>query len=227
MFIVLYVVDLPSDLHCFSLLAYKLLESVAGEELLAQMIMTQDGAHSISQQTGGFTAAEVLLVIAILLALAAVAIPNLSGWASNQRLKSVARELVTNFQYARLEAVKRNSAIALNFYPDVGQSRGSYTLFVDDGGGAGGNPGNRLQDGSEKRLKYVEMPVDVNLDGTTFAANAAGIGAFGYNARGFAVDSSFTDDEGAVTVSNDKRLYEVILRKTSGGLRLDGPEPKL
>jgi type IV fimbrial biogenesis protein FimT len=187
------------------------------------MIMKKDGAHSIGHQPGGFTATEVLIVVAILMALAAVAIPNLSRWASNQRLKGVARDLFTYFQYARLEAVKRNSNIALNFYPDVGESRGSYIVFVDNGGG---NPGNRLLDGDEQRLKYVEMPRDVNLETTTFAENAAGNDAFGYNARGFPLDSSFTDDEGVVMLTNDRRCYEIILQKTSGGLKLDGPKRK-
>ena len=190
------------------------------------MIMTKDGALSIGNEPGGFTAVEVLIVIAILMALAAVAIPNLSHWASNQRLKSVARDLVTYFQYARLEAVKRSSDIALQFNRDVGNSPGSYIIFVDNGAGAGGNPGNRSQDGTEQTLKYVVLPTDVNLVSTTFAANAAGFGACGFNARGFPVDASFTDDEGVVTVSNDQRCYNVTLRKTSGGLKLEGPIPK-
>jgi type IV fimbrial biogenesis protein FimT len=188
--------------------------------------MTRHAVQSIGHRPGGFTTAEVLMVIAILMVLAAIAIPNLPGWASKQRLKSVARDLVTYFQYARLEAVKRGSDIAFNFYPDVGESRGSYIIFVDNGAGTGGNAGNRLLDGAEETLKYVLMPLDVNLDKTTFAENAARIEAFTYNARGFPVDSGFTDDEGVVTVSNDKWCYEVILQKTSGGLKLEGPKPK-
>ena len=187
------------------------------------MIMKKDGARSIGDHPGGFTATEVLIVVAIVMALAAVAIPNLSRWASNQRLKSVARDLFTHFQYASLEAVKRNCNIALNFYPDVGESRGSYIVFVDNGVGS---EGNRLRDGSEELLKYIEMSRDINLETTTFAENAAGMDAFGYNARGFPLDSSFTDDEGVVMLTNDKRCYEVILQKTSGGLKLDGPKPK-
>ena len=188
--------------------------------------MTKDAVQGIGHQPGGFTTAEVLMVIAILMVLAAIAIPNLPGWASKQRLKSVVRDLVTYFQYARLEAVKRGSDIALNFYPNVGDSRGSYIVFVDNGAGPGGNAGNRLLDGAEETLKYVLMPLDVNLDKTTFAENAATIEAFGYNARGFPVDSGFTDDEGVVTVSNDKWCYQVVLQRTSGGLKLEGPKPK-
>jgi Tfp pilus assembly protein FimT len=187
------------------------------------MIMTKDGVLSIGNEPGGFTTVEVLIVIAILLALAAVAIPNFSGWASNQRLKSVARDMFTHFQYARLEAVKRSSNVALQFNPDVGDSPGSYIVFVDNGAGAGGNAGNRLQDGSEETLKYVVLPMDVNLDSATFAANAAGFGACGFNARGFPVDTSFPDDEGVVTVYNNQRCYKVTLRRTTGGLSLERP----
>jgi hypothetical protein len=50
--------------------------------------------------------------------------------------------------------------------------------------------------------------------------------AFGYRARGFPVDSSFSADTGVVTVSNNERCYEVIVQKTSGGLKLEGPKPK-
>ena len=183
------------------------------------MIMTKDGVLSRGNEPGGFTAVEVLIVIAILLALAAVAIPNFSGWASKQRLKSVARDMFTHFQYARLEAVKRSSNVALQFNPDVGNSPGSYIVFMDNGPGP--DNGNRLQDGSEETLKYVVLPTDVNLVSTTFAANAAGFGACGFNARGFPIDSSFTGELGVVRVSNNEGIYEVRLRKTSGGLELD------
>jgi len=196
------------------------------------MIMTKDGVYSIGHQPGGLTAVEVLIVIAILMALAATAIPNLSGWATKQRLKRVARDLVTHFQYARLEAVKRSSNIALNYYPDVGNSPGSYIIFVDDGAGTGGNAGNRLRDGTEETLKYVIMPGDVNLVKTTFAENAAG-----YNSRGFPVEESFPDTVTAAKVTVETvpifiydrwviYYYEVTLQKFSGGLKLEGLKEK-
>ena len=173
------------------------------------MIMTKDGFHSIGDQPGGFTLVELLVVIAILMALAAVAIPNLSGWADNQRLKSVARDLVTHFQYARLEAVKRNTTIALTFnYGGAGDD--NYTVFVDDGAG-GGNAGNLIQDNeSEKTLIRVIIPSDVSLS-STFTNNRVG-----YNARGFPVGGF----GGTVTLNNTSRSYDVIMQPVSGGISL-------
>ena len=203
-----------------------MLDSLDGGKSLAQIIMTKHGVHSTGYQPGGFTTVEVLMVIAVLMVLAALAIPNLPGWVSKQRLKSVVRDLVTHFQYARLEAIKRGSNIAFRFHPDVEGKKGRYTIFVDNGGEDKAEPGNRVQDNGEKTLKYVEMPADVNLDKTTFAENEKNIEAFGYNARGFPLDSGFTDDEGVVTISNDEWCYQVVLQKTSGGLKLEGPKPK-
>ena len=70
------------------------------------------------------------------------------------------------------------------------------------------------------------MPNAVTLESTSFRDNAWGMNAFGCNARGFPIDSNFTDDTGVVTLFNDERCYEVIMQRTSGGLKLEGPKPK-
>lgn len=190
-----------------------------GEEFSALMIMTKDGVHSIGHQPGGFTAVEVLILVAILMALAAIALPNLSGWANKQRLKRVTRDLITHFQYARLEAIKRSSTIALVFNPG-GPQEGNYTIFVDDGGGNEANANDLYQQASELVLRRVIMPDGVILDSTTFTDNRTG-----YNARGFPVDSSFGGNDGRVRVSDlsNTLTYEVVLQKISGVLSLNGP----
>ena len=161
----------------------------------------------------GFTTLELLIVISILLIMAAIAFPNLSGWARNQRLKGVARDLMSHFQFARLEAIKRSTTIALAFNPGAGEV-GNYTVFVDDGAG-GGTAGNLIQDNeAEATLRRAIMPVGVTLESTTFTADRAG-----YNARGFPVQGF----GGEVTLSTDSRSYQVEMKRTSGGLSLNGP----
>jgi type IV fimbrial biogenesis protein FimT len=160
----------------------------------------KDGAVNIYPRRG-FTTLELLVVIAILLILAAIALPNLSGWARNQRLKGVARDLMSHFQFARLEAIKSSTTVVLTFYPDLGLIKGSYIVSKD---------GVTLID--------VRMPAGVTLDSTTFTADQAG-----YNSRGFPVLGA--GGGGWVELRTDPpgRTYRVIMQHTSGGLSLDGP----
>jgi len=166
----------------------------------------------IAHPRRGFTTLELLVVISILLIMAAIALPNLSGWARNQRLKGVARDLMSHFQFARLEAIKRSTTIALAFNPGAGEV-GNYTVFVDDGAG-GGTAGNLIQDNeTEATLRRAIMPLGVTLT-STFTGDRAG-----YNARGFPV----LGNGGTVTLSTDSRSYQVEMKQTSGGLSLNGP----
>ena len=179
----------------------------------------KDGAV-IAHPRRGFTTLELLVVISILLIMAAIALPNLSGWARNQRLKGVARDLMSHFQFARLEAIKRSTTIALAFNPGAGEV-GNYTVFVDDGGGDETLAGNLIQDNeAESTLRRVIMPVVVTLESTAFTDDRAG-----YNARGFPALGHW----GAVTLcinclsTDDRKSYNVEMKQTSGGLSLNGP----
>ncbi len=176
----------------------------------------KDGAVIVNLRWG-FTTIELLIVISILLILATIAFPNLSGWARNQRLKGVTRDLMSHFQFARLEAIKRSTTIALAFNPGAGEA-GNYTVFVDDGGGDETLAGNLIQDNEDEgTLRRAIMPLGVTLECTNFVGDKAG-----YNARGFPVQGN----GGAVrlrTKDPPMRIYDVGMKQTSGGLSLNGP----
>lgn len=67
------------------------------------------------QQQAGFSLPEVLIVIAIIGILAAIAFPSFLHWLPNIRLKAAARDLYSNMQQAKIQAIKQNKDWAIVF----------------------------------------------------------------------------------------------------------------
>jgi len=71
---------------------------------------------------------ELMTVIGIIAIVSAIAIPSLIGWMPKQRLGNGARDLLSAFEFTRLTAVKRPTAIvgiAFDYTTD------SYSITVD------------------------------------------------------------------------------------------------
>lgn len=91
----------------------------------------------VRKSIAAFTLIELLIVIAIIMVLVAVAIPNINGMLPNIRLKSAARDLVSNLQKLRMEAVKNNLPSTIVF--DSSISPGRY--YFDSNGNDVFDPG--------------------------------------------------------------------------------------
>lgn len=63
----------------------------------------------------GVTLIELMVVIAILTVLTMVAIPSLSNLLAKKRVEGVLTELTTDLQFARSEAVQRNTSVRVTF----------------------------------------------------------------------------------------------------------------
>ncbi len=77
----------------------------------------------------GLTVIELMVVVALLGVLVALAAPSLRGMISAQRVRGVNAELVTDLQYARSEAARRNRDVSVGFQADSTMS--CYVAYVD------------------------------------------------------------------------------------------------
>jgi len=166
-------------------------------------------------RNSGFTLIELIIAIGMISILSAIAIPSAMKWLPNYRLKAAARDLYSNMQKAKVEAVKRNTDVLIIFtsgtYASAG-GIGSYQVFVDDGG-TDINPGiadNQIRDGDEKILAQVNMPKNVSLYDVSFTGNIAG-----YNSRGLPCTSL-----GSVYFQNNQSRYYRVSLSTAGNVKI-------
>ncbi|MFH1351635.1 MAG: GspH/FimT family pseudopilin, partial [Pseudomonadota bacterium] len=92
----------------------------------AQIIGEAMGA---GKRESGFSLVELIIVMLIFAVMGAIAVPSFLGISSRGRLKSAARDIVSNMQLARIQALKRSATWAIQF--DTGSAR--YRVLSDDG----------------------------------------------------------------------------------------------
>ena len=81
-------------------------------------------ARSIRNSPRGFTAIELVIVMAIVTVLAALALPDLSNALVNQRLRSAGTDLMSSLIVARSEAIKRNGPVEIRPASGVDWTKG-------------------------------------------------------------------------------------------------------
>jgi type IV fimbrial biogenesis protein FimT len=134
----------------------------------------------------GFTLLQLVTAIGIIAILASVSIPAYLSWRPKYLLRSAARDLVSNFQLAKMEAVRGNTDVVISFSPAPyfvtrGGENGSYIVFVDNGNGAGGVAGDDIRQPGERILASEKMPVFVSIRGVNFSLASL---TPGFNSRG-------------------------------------------
>ncbi len=156
----------------------------------------------------GFTMLELMIAIGIIAILTAIAVPNIINWLPNYRLKAAARDLVSNFQKAKMEAVKTNTDVVITFttgaYAPSGQV-GSYRIFVDD-------DSDGIFDAGDRVLAQVTMPKNASLydaNNTTFTGDTTG-----FNSRALPLK------KGSVKIRNNKSRYYKASLSFAGNVKL-------
>ena len=167
---------------------------------------TEQGLHRHLEH--GFTLVELIVIVAVIGLIAAIATLSIPEWRDNIRLKTAARDVISSFQFARVEAAKRNSSILVQVTAG-GAGVGDCTVFIDNGQGVGGTADDSTPNGSEA-IRILDLPAIVSISGTT-------ISPYVFNTRGIP-----TSGGGTVQLTNGKRTYNVTL-SPAGAISLNGP----
>jgi len=117
----------------------------------------------------GFTAVELMIVLAIMGIMLVAAMPNFVQFTRNSRIKSGAQMVVSALRTARSYAIKRrkNCAVLFNFDPDLSNLGYAVKIYWD--------PDDYIKGGSVTNWKTLPKTI-IMTDGTTLGLPTYGNG---------------------------------------------------
>lgn len=170
----------------------------------------------------GFTLAELVLVVAIISILAAIAIPNFLNWLPNMRLRAAARDLYSNMQRIRSEAVKTNQDWAIVF------NTANNTYSICSSPGADGNWSTLADNTIVGAVNLAQSASGIGFghgtipEGNSAATPAANFPAdnVSYNNNTLVFNSRGTCSAGYVYIQNQNNTVIAVGTQASGAVML-------
>ena len=166
----------------------------------------------MERKDSGFTAIELMVVLAVLAVLAALGVSNLLSCLPRHRLAEAATDILSMLQNARMRAVKENRRVVVLFDPDGnGRLEGVYIAFVDNGNGGASEWTRQTEDG-EPLVASGKVPEGVQISRTTFKQHH-----LRFDSRGHLMDINR-----CIYLKNATGATRKIIVYSSGNCRVEG-----
>jgi Tfp pilus assembly protein FimT len=165
------------------------------------------------QKSSGFTLLELMIILCLMGIIAAIAMPSFMSWKHNYRLKAAAQDVYSNFQLAKLTAVRRNTFCTISFNQTLAGQAFDYIIYLDT------DRSLTYTDGEEVIVKMnlqKEYEGSVAMESMTFTGNAVGFMPNGLTRGG---GGGF--GAGTVSLANTINGSIKIVLSSVGGVRME------
>jgi Tfp pilus assembly protein FimT len=157
----------------------------------------------------GITIIELAVVMAIIAIMALFMTPGLGEWLQNYRIKQAARDMASNFQFAKMKAVNLSGLryCAVTFDITVDGVRYDYLIYADNNQNLRYDANDEIFKGVILRNAYRSVTFDTAQgagDGNTFPNNTNSQPSVGFDSRGLPRNIQGNFQDGSVYLINTK-----------------------
>lgn len=171
----------------------------------------------------GFTLIELMFVIIIIAILASISIPTFYRWLPKYKLRAATRDLYSNFQLAKLTAIKRNTNSTITFDQPINGITYDYVVYVDSDRDLEYDAGEEV---ITKVLlsSYGNVSYDISQgggDGITFTNNDDGLPSIAFIPDGRTRDNGGGFGTGSVFLKNKQVNTIEVFVSSVGNIRIE------